>query len=110
MQYEVSIEGNEPWTVGQRNAVRDAVLAFCECNTADVRDAYGAQGFGMDDADAQLTAFCGPDYAGFGGNAHALADGFVFEDMAVAQRFAEALHDAVGRIGLTVRFFNLETA
>lgn len=107
--YEVFIEASEPWSVGQRNAVRDAILTFCECNTASVAEAYTA-GFGLDDADAQLAAFCGPDYAGFGANAHDAADGFVFESQDVAERFADVLRDAVRHIGMTVRMWTLETA
>lgn len=106
-QYEVYIEANEPWTVGQSQAVRDAVLAFCECKTSDVVEVYQEQGFGMDDADAQLTNYCGPDYDGFGANAHEDADGFVFSDKNVADRFADEVRANVRNLSMTVKMWAL---
>lgn len=104
---EVMITGNELWTNGQRAAVRDAVLAFCEC-APEVVDRYVAQGFGNSDASALLAAFCGEEYVGYGIDAHQDADQFVFASATVAQAFANALWDGVARLGLTVGVAQLE--
>jgi hypothetical protein len=106
-RYEVYVSADEPWHAGLRRGYRTAVLSFCECNTSDVTEVYDAQGFGFDDADAQLATFCGDDYDGYGQNAHPDADQFVFTRLEVAERFADELRS---QMHATIVICTLEVA
>lgn len=107
-QFEVYIEADTPWTTGQREAVKETVLTFCECNTQEVNASYERAGFGFDDADQQIASYCGDDYAGYGGNVRGDADQYVFNRLECAERFAGLLRENCRHLGMTIKVWELE--
>lgn len=105
--YEVSIEANEPWTNGQRNAIIQAARRYvgADCNLQlEVRGINPAD---YDDVDELLNA-ADDDYLGIGGNVHQDADGYCFKSKTAANNFRIAVDDYGRNIGMTVQVYTHE--
>jgi hypothetical protein len=102
--YEVSVEADEPWTIGQRKAYNDALLDFVESNLTPEDRGKNDE---FIDADAQIAAWDNT-YLGMGQNAHPEADGPVFESLDRAQKFADLIHYHCSGLRMSVRVFVLE--
>ena len=102
--YEVSVEANEPWTNGQRNALMLAVRRYVgtDCNMAqEQRDINPVD---YSDAD-ELLNDVDEDYLGVGGNVHEDADGYCFTNETAARNLLAAIADYGNPLGMTVRLY-----